>query len=548
MDACNASTTRFVAKKISTVSKPGLIPVSFVEILDPATGNAVTDVQKLIRESGLPDVKEWRAKADSYANTSIPLGRLDDGGVSQGVPNSPYTDFQTNQPSGGQLQAQQQQAQHQATGASLHSSQSRQPQHTQQPSLSRSIQSEPDDRILPPGTFSSANVISFHKEKVHGQDEYFFRLHAVFLPNDRSKNAARLILFRTYDHFYRFQIDLLDTFPAEAGRQDPRTPHTPPPKRILPYMPGPLPVVDDAITHDRRTELDNYIRFLIGLHRIDASYILSDRLVRAFFTPAESDNIKDVSRDVAQRELDAERAQEPMVDLEENMDILNLGGTRESVSPPHQHQQPQSSGSQRTVTQRNPSSPSRSTSHHSNGSHGGARNTSPLPPIDTTNLRRTPYSASNGLSAQTTSTQSSRPPSHDSHSGGLPSAAPTSSSWGSNGGGGVLNSGFSPMTPAPLTGTSHTSGSGPTAAYKKIKIYDSNTDDVMAIRVPPNVTFEGLSQKVQDRLGGGRRALSYRDSVGGTGKGTVRRIGDDRDILEWMGRTDRLVLCVVYIP
>src|SRR6266436_7757210 len=38
----------FVAKPIGRLGKPGLIPVTFVEIHDPATGNAIPDVEGLM--------------------------------------------------------------------------------------------------------------------------------------------------------------------------------------------------------------------------------------------------------------------------------------------------------------------------------------------------------------------------------------------------------------------------------------------------------------------------------------------------------------------
>jgi bud emergence protein 1 len=40
--------------------------------------------------------------------------------------------------------------------------------------------------------------------------------------------------------FYDFQINFLQEFPEEAGKQDR--------ERILPYMPGPLDAVNDDIT------------------------------------------------------------------------------------------------------------------------------------------------------------------------------------------------------------------------------------------------------------------------------------------------------------
>jgi bud emergence protein 1 len=38
----------FVAKSIGRLGKPGLIPVSFVEVRDPATGKPITDVSALM--------------------------------------------------------------------------------------------------------------------------------------------------------------------------------------------------------------------------------------------------------------------------------------------------------------------------------------------------------------------------------------------------------------------------------------------------------------------------------------------------------------------
>lgn len=69
----------FVAKPITRLGGPGLIPVSFVEIRDMATGRAVEDPQGAIARAGVPKVEEWKKMAAEYKNSSIPLGRLDSG-------------------------------------------------------------------------------------------------------------------------------------------------------------------------------------------------------------------------------------------------------------------------------------------------------------------------------------------------------------------------------------------------------------------------------------------------------------------------------------
>ena len=67
----------FVAKPITRLGGPGLIPVSFIEIRDMSTGRAVPDAQEAVQRAGVPKVEEWKKLAADYKNSSIPLGRLD---------------------------------------------------------------------------------------------------------------------------------------------------------------------------------------------------------------------------------------------------------------------------------------------------------------------------------------------------------------------------------------------------------------------------------------------------------------------------------------
>lgn len=67
----------FVAKPITRLGGPGLIPVSFIEIRDMTTGQAVTDPHEAVRRAGVPKVEEWKKMAADYKNGSIPLGKLE---------------------------------------------------------------------------------------------------------------------------------------------------------------------------------------------------------------------------------------------------------------------------------------------------------------------------------------------------------------------------------------------------------------------------------------------------------------------------------------
>ncbi|CAG8838601.1 27027_t:CDS:1, partial [Racocetra persica] len=67
----------FVAKPIGRLGGPGLIPVSFIEIRDHATGKAIENIQELMDKSIVPKVEEWKKMTKDYQENSISLGRLD---------------------------------------------------------------------------------------------------------------------------------------------------------------------------------------------------------------------------------------------------------------------------------------------------------------------------------------------------------------------------------------------------------------------------------------------------------------------------------------
>lgn len=84
-------------------------------------------------------------------------------------------------------------------------------------------------------------------------------------------------LSRYYADFYDFQIALLEKFPVEAGQTGkPRT---------LPYMPGPVAHVTDAISNGRRQNLDEYIKKIVD----QPAHIREDILVRTLFAPRADD-------------------------------------------------------------------------------------------------------------------------------------------------------------------------------------------------------------------------------------------------------------------
>jgi bud emergence protein 1 len=71
----------FVAKPIGRLGGPGLIPVSFVEIRDMTTGQAVPDAREAVKRAGVPRVEEWKKMTAEYKNSSITLGKIETSGI-----------------------------------------------------------------------------------------------------------------------------------------------------------------------------------------------------------------------------------------------------------------------------------------------------------------------------------------------------------------------------------------------------------------------------------------------------------------------------------
>ncbi|KAH7048728.1 hypothetical protein BKA57DRAFT_424174 [Linnemannia elongata] len=215
----------YVAKPIGRLGGPGLIPVSFVEIRDMATGKAI-NVPEMLRQTGtaIPRVEEWKKQAMDYKANSIPLGKIDSNEALQ------------KQQQAIQQQQQQQQHQQQQHFSNI-------PPQAQQPIHPQHFHDQDLSNVI-----VEASVDSFH----HEDDQYWFSVSV-----DLASGATRRLL-RLYEDFYNFHIALLEEFPVESGRVGDQP-------RILPFMPIPLQMVDDAVTATRQVDLDGYVQDLCKL-------------------------------------------------------------------------------------------------------------------------------------------------------------------------------------------------------------------------------------------------------------------------------------------
>ncbi|KAJ7667669.1 scd2/ral3 [Mycena polygramma] len=503
----------FVAKPIGRLGRPGLIPVSFVEIHDPATGKAIPDVSALMDRGDLPKVEDWKRAMFNYKQNSIALGVIDAPNSRDSVTNSPFTpQYSPAAPPEPAISVQ---------GPSPHDQ--FYPSNTSNPPPP-----ETSD-MLPDGVLLSANVVSFHFE----MEEYWFRVDAIFQPYASAPGQAlppakSLILFRVYNDFYDFQVSLLDTFPQEAGRQ-------PPHPRMLPYMPGPADTVDDALTATRRNELDEYVVSLCQLSTSGARYILEHQVVREFLALKPGD----VENTIPPRVQDIEALfgsdQPGQYDDETVQDSFG----RLRMEDRH------SDGSDYEDEGYAPSPQTQSSAGRHPYGHAEERR----PSGDSNNLRLHAHTQNHQRSGSSSSLN------HSSYSRAesplTRSRSPPQSGWNDP----PSSYNAPPITSSPSSSSLHSasrsrsgsvaninspsiSAANPQTAFVKIKIFDRVADDLIAIRVHPRVTHMELMDKVQARLGGEVANLKYRDSMSNTFVG----LDNDQQLRAWIEGTDKHVL------
>jgi bud emergence protein 1 len=487
----------FVAKPIGRLGGPGLIPVTFVELKDVTNGQRVENVDELISRGIIPKVEEWKKMTADYKKNTIPLGRFDfANGSSPDAASTPQSaGSRQYYDSGPASSSSVNQLPPSLPGKDPYSSSSA----VDSMSSAMGIPPElppgmPPGEPLPTGLVTSAQVDSFHFE----QGDYWFRIQAAHVsrpvagappaaPTAPTGEERDLILYRLYEDFYEFQIALLDHFPSEAGRET--MPSGQPSERILPLMPGPLDHVDDIITSQRRTDLDTYINELCAL----PEYIMSSELVRLFFEPRPGDHC--TVQPTRRKTASPSAAPPPVVTTSPNG--YSNGTNKYSEDAPV-------GPAARKMEELVPQIGGMGLGKSSNGN--GSR-------TSVSDMKST-HSVSKSATKMTAGSRDSR------NSLGPPS-------------------GLGPSSGGISTATTGTTG-GASGGFIKIKIFNRATDDLVAIRVPPSVTFAALMEKVKDRLGPEITILRYREPE--SGGNVMMRMSDDDDLREFLSTGDKLQL------
>ncbi|EPE03622.1 map kinase activator [Ophiostoma piceae UAMH 11346] len=273
----------FVAKPIGRLGGPGLIPVSFVEIRDMASNTPVPNPHDAVRRAGIPKVEEWKKMAADYKNSSITLGKFEVGGgggqqpmqqAEQGMERMSLQ--QGGQSGGGMARMSQSNGYNSQRNTQQNMQMQMQQQQQQQPPAPYSGSQQPMSQLMSP--------IEAHIPRYcYAEEKYWFVIEAVL------EDGRHWELSRYYEDFYDFQIALLREFPAEAGNGGSS-------KRTLPYMPGPVNYVTDAITEGRLHNLDAYVKNLLS----QPAYIAKCDLVKQFFSPRQGDYEIDPNSEGAQ--------------------------------------------------------------------------------------------------------------------------------------------------------------------------------------------------------------------------------------------------------
>ncbi|KAG1443206.1 hypothetical protein G6F56_010760 [Rhizopus delemar] len=150
----------YVAKPIGRLGGPGLIPVSFVDIRDAATGRTVENHPA----QSFQKVEDWKKKSQGYEEGSIPLEhQMQDMRITEEEEEEDlYDDYFA------------------------------------------------EKKVEEGSTVVSAHVDSYILEA----DQYWFIVFA------RLMNGKHRILYRLYEDFYDFHVNFLQEFPLEAGKKD----------------------------------------------------------------------------------------------------------------------------------------------------------------------------------------------------------------------------------------------------------------------------------------------------------------------------------------
>ncbi|KAK9431180.1 protein scd2/ral3 [Lipomyces doorenjongii] len=476
----------FVAKPIGRLGGPGLIPISYVEIRDMTTGKPVVNIEEAIAKAGVPRVEEWKKRTAEYKASSIPLGKFEDDA------SLPFTKFQQMSLSQQGHQPQQQlppsyQQQQQQQEQQERQQQQQQQQYVGDQAYNSYLSGQFSDRLSeqPSETYEPAVISAIVDRFSFDNNRYWYLLIA------EMEDGTYRNLCRYYEDFYDFQIRLLDEYPDEAGRTGRQ--------RILPFIPGPVTFVNDSISSQRRVNLDEYVQKLIAL----PPYISRSSLVKGLFALRAGD----VESQHAGSSLPQpyHRDSRPIANSGQSTQRIN---TVYSSSTVDQASARTSRSLQQQSMDRLRSASSTQLANARYGSTGRSSNVSDYS-SSTTN------SADVRGSFGTSNTSSIHGTPRDAEMERNPSAVSESTMSSLNG---------------QSSSRAHQSG------QLKIKVFYQ--EDLIAIRVPVDIEYSQLENKLHERLGSSNLTFYFQDEQ----NGQHYLLRSNEDLAAAVGNSSKLVL------
>jgi bud emergence protein 1 len=235
----------YIAKFLNKVGEVGLVPLSYVQLIDAVTRIPYKESPRLIIESeNLPTVDEWKAIKHKHKASSKAVG----------LHSEIYNNSNAN---------------NNALSRNASQNTSRTTSITRSP-LKRNISQA---LVLPIKT----NIESFSSTN----NKFWFLIRV-----NMSDGSVRS-LCRYYEDFFNFHQKLLSTWPHEGGKFDTKDKK----ERILPFIPGPVVDVTESLCHKRLIDLNEYLIILLQL----PDYISKSSLVISFFDLMDGDEISNDS-------------------------------------------------------------------------------------------------------------------------------------------------------------------------------------------------------------------------------------------------------------
>ncbi|XBW36366.1 hypothetical protein QEN19_001944 [Hanseniaspora menglaensis] len=255
----------FIAKTIDRIGGPGLVPCSFVMVVDLASGFTSTNsLEKDIEISGLPSVVEWKNNIQQQKSKNIDLknNRINSYSATSGQVHSNMSTKSLHEPMQRDI------------SYTKTDSNSVIPSNLQPTPVYKTQENFNNSSYSVTSSTNKRSVYSQSNKSLDDQDidfileakvtEYIWEDQKYkFIVNCLTSFSKDRSLKRSYEDFYNLQINILESFPEESGKVIMADGNMS--QRIVPFIPGPVPYVTEDITKKRLADLNTYVNELINL-------------------------------------------------------------------------------------------------------------------------------------------------------------------------------------------------------------------------------------------------------------------------------------------